>query len=416
MPIVFGKLIEFYGWKGSLIIVAGLQLHLILCAALLRSPPASKRKKHSQAEALLDGCEATSAVAVSEDPHSLAAQEGTTCKAKSAVLEDSKAVMVGSESLATCGASAMKDKCKEFFRVNALGSSPSGNEALVGGFSADASGKNTCHDSTQKLATGDHTNSTDPAKDSDYTEKSVFIADNDINSTDPVKDSHYTESTVFIANKVQPGGEEIKDAEVENSLVEKADMPLSNHFKVLRHIYLFTDVGFDVYFISSILWNATAAMVLSFGPEFITEHGISDMDSAWLLTIFGFGDFVGGVIGGVIGNIWVKHRQMQYILANVLFGVCVATLPFGSTFGEFAAILFCGGLVFGVVLGLLVVVLIDIIGSDNLGDGLGYIMLANGLGAFAGPGLAGTFIFIFHFIQFCCCFLFSFETHRFTQS
>ena len=378
MPIIFGKLIQIYGWKGSLIVVAGLQLHLIVFAALLRSPPVDKSlqtNKNCETKALLgeekSTCETKPAAAVAKDAQGLAVQEETTCEAKSVVPEDSKALLVGSEPLATrSGALAINDdECKKLSQVNALGFSPNGREPLRESFSAGESGKKTCCDSALSF----------PTEDADC--------------TDPINNSKQAEKTGFISNKVPANVEKIKNVEPRNPESEKMDMLLTDNddIKVLHHVYLFTDVGFDVFFISNMLWNATAAMVLAFGPEFTTECGISDMNSAWLLAILGLGDFVGGIIGGVIGNIWVRHRQTQYIVANILFGVCVAMFPFGSTFDEFVAIMLSAGLVFGVVLGLLVVVLIDLIGTNSLGDGLGYIMLANGMGAFAGPGLTGTF-------------------------
>ena len=377
MPIVFGKLIQIYGWKASLIVVAGLQLHLIVCAALLRSPPVDKAcqtRKISDAKALLDRdkpmCKTESAAAVVEDARGVRVQKEITCQEKSAPPEDSKALLVGSESVTTRnGALAVNDECEKLLQVNALGFCPDEHKpiSIRERFSACASAKKTFHDHAQILST------------------------QDANHIDPIKDFQQTKTGCF---KVHTDGEKMKDTENGNPQAERTDVFLTSDddIKVLRHIYLFTNVGFDVYFVSSIMWNAAASVVLSFGPEYTSECGISDIDSAWLLTILGLGDFVGGIIGGVIGNIWVRHRRGQYIVANVLFGLCIAAYPFGSTFGEFAAMMLCAGLTFGVVLGLLVVVLIDLIGSHNLGDGLGYIMLSNGIGAFAGPSLAGTFI------------------------
>ena len=94
-------------------------------------------------------------------------------------------------------------------------------------------------------------------------------------------------------------------------------------------------------------------------------------------------------MGGVLGNIWTYQRIGLYNFSCVTFGISVAMLPYCSTFVEFSVLLFIGGLLFGIILGLLVVVLIDLIGTHNLGDGLGYNMLSNGMGAFIGPPLAG---------------------------
>jgi hypothetical protein len=186
----------------------------------------------------------------------------------------------------------------------------------------------------------------------------------------------------------------------DQSVIEDADLikkrdtisiasSLKTEHKILRHIYLFTDFGFDMYFLSSVLWNACVAALIAFGPDFANERGISAMDSALLLTIFGGANFAGSLVGAVIGNIWTKQRISQYAVACIIAGGFICAFPQGNTFGDFAAILSCAGLFFGIILGLLVVVLIDLIGTVNLGDGMGWLMLANGVGAFLGPILTG---------------------------
>ncbi|XP_076458161.1 monocarboxylate transporter 14-like [Babylonia areolata] len=317
MPIVIGKLIEYYGWKGSLIIVAGMELHLFALAALLRSPPPRpvetdsgdalalqqiNNSKEKKADSVPDGTNPTNIV-----------PEGQSGNAEEQTLE------------------------KESVHV----------EDDVNGTSVDLSGAS------------------------------------------PVQES---ERTAFISNSQSAEATTTNHDPGTNSSRKSSPSPTAQSkrkVKVLHNIYLFTDIDFDIYFISSILWNSTAASLLSFGPELTAERGISPINSAWLLTILGLGDFIGGILGGVIGNVWVNHRQAQYISANIAMGLCVIALPFGTTFGEFAVILACAGINFGVILGLLVVVLIDLIGAPNLGDGLGYIMLANGMGAFTGPALTG---------------------------
>ena len=94
-------------------------------------------------------------------------------------------------------------------------------------------------------------------------------------------------------------------------------------------------------------------------------------------------------MGGVAGNIWINTRIGIYDCLCIAFGTSMGLLPLCSTFAEFSAVLVCAGLLFGNILGLYVVVLIDLIGTHNLGDGLGYNMLSNGLGAFLGPVIAG---------------------------
>ncbi|GFO09757.1 monocarboxylate transporter 14 [Plakobranchus ocellatus] len=159
--------------------------------------------------------------------------------------------------------------------------------------------------------------------------------------------------------------------------------------KSARHIYIFTLYGFNIYFISNILWNAGCSIVTSFAPEYLRSQGLTSMEAAFLLGTFGFGCFVGGVFGGLLGNAAWIHRQTLYIMANVIMGVALTVFPFMGSRNLYLTCLLVSGLSFGIILGLLIVVLTDLIGVESLSNGLGYLMLSNGIGTFIGPPLAG---------------------------
>ncbi|CAG5115240.1 unnamed protein product [Candidula unifasciata] len=156
-----------------------------------------------------------------------------------------------------------------------------------------------------------------------------------------------------------------------------------------RHIYIFTNYGFDVYFASNIMWNAGTAIVNAFVPEFLTEKGLSPMEAAWYAGIYGFGCFVGGVLGGVFGNFRWVNRQVLYTASNIVMGVSLSAFPYFEQKPLYLVFLIISGIAFGIILGLLIVVLTDLIGVESLGNGLGYLMLSNGLGTFIGPPVAG---------------------------
>ena len=157
-----------------------------------------------------------------------------------------------------------------------------------------------------------------------------------------------------------------------------------------RHIYIFTNYGFNIYFLSNIMWNASYAILQSFGPEFLLERGLTLMEAAWLSGAFGLCSFVGGVVGGVVGNIDSVDRQRLYTLACLMMGVAILGFPLVHQVTLYAAALVVAGLALGIILGLLIVVLTDLVGAESLGNGLGYLMLSNGVGAFLGPPLAST--------------------------
>nr|KAG5698967.1 hypothetical protein BaRGS_033480 [Batillaria attramentaria] len=94
----------------------------------------------------------------------------------------------------------------------------------------------------------------------------------------------------------------------------------------------------------NLLWNINTGMQTAFIADFARERGVARINAALLVTISGFGLVFGGLAGAVLGHQFEDRR---------------------------------------------VVVLADLIGTDALGDGMGYLMLSNGIGSFLGPYLAG---------------------------
>ncbi|XP_041364557.1 monocarboxylate transporter 14-like [Gigantopelta aegis] len=160
--------------------------------------------------------------------------------------------------------------------------------------------------------------------------------------------------------------------------------------KPLKNFRVFTSFCFDVFFINNICYNLCACILLSFGPEFFTTKGLTNIDAAFQLTIAGITTFIGAIIGGIVGNIQSFNRFGMYMTSNILEGIAVMLFPLVHGFGAISTIAAIFGLFFGICLGLLVMVTIDILGAESMGDGIGYLMLANGIGAFLGPVLAGT--------------------------
>ncbi|RUS74091.1 hypothetical protein EGW08_018154, partial [Elysia chlorotica] len=180
--------------------------------------------------------------------------------------------------------------------------------------------------------------------------------------------------------------ERVRTREGENESLApsaRSQLPMSS-----RQIYIFTNYGFNIYFLSNIMWNASYAILQSFGPEFLQERGLTLMGAAWLSGAFGLSSFVGGVVGGVIGNVDNVDRQRLYTLACLLMGVAILGFPLAHQVALYAVALVAAGLALGIILGLLIVVLTDLVGAESLGNGLGYLMLSNGVGTFLGPPVA----------------------------
>ncbi|KAK6171354.1 hypothetical protein SNE40_019560 [Patella caerulea] len=157
--------------------------------------------------------------------------------------------------------------------------------------------------------------------------------------------------------------------------------------KLFRNVL--TNVDFVIYFVNNIFWNFGLAIVLAFLAELCVQQGISKIDSALVLTLVGLGNFLGCIIGGVLSNIQRLNGIFVFAVLNILSGVCLILITIIPGYTETIIFSFLFGLFTGMVLGYLLAITGEILGVEDFGDGVGVIMIANGIGAFAGPVVAG---------------------------
>ena len=180
-----------------------------------------------------------------------------------------------------------------------------------------------------------------------------------------------------------------------NSLMLSSNEKLGTFERLRKHFVAVFTIDFIIYWFSNICWNAGGAIVLIFFPEYAYSAGLSKEDASIAYTMAGAGSCIGCVLGGVLGNIKYFNRIGLYIGGNFGAGIItlVLTLKLLHTFVGLFLISLVFGLMFGIILGLLVVVTSDLLGTEALGDGFGYLMFANGIGVFSGPPLAGKCIY-----------------------
>ncbi|WAR19270.1 MOT14-like protein [Mya arenaria] len=291
-PIIMYHLIQHYGWRGSLFIVTGLNLHQILFAALLHPVPKDIQASVSCADELME----------------------------------------------------MKEK-REMSKN--LETSQDIQEKLLNG--------KTCND--VKIVDGDFSN------------------ENGEIEVNEMENLSKATSAMLECRK-------------------NSDTKLTTRVKLVNHLKTVFTVDFVIFFISNICWNAGGAIVLIFYAEYAYTAGLDKEDSSTVFTMCGAGACLGCILGGFLGNVKYFNRIWIYIVGNIGVGLISMLIPWRvmHTFWGLFMLIFIFGLMFGIILGLLVVVTSDLLGTKALGDGFGYLMLANGLGVFGGPPLAGILI------------------------
>lgn len=173
---------------------------------------------------------------------------------------------------------------------------------------------------------------------------------------------------------------------VSESQIHPAEISIKEHFK--DHLRVLADFKFMIYFISTIIWSMTTTMFVTFGPDLIVLKGHQAVDAAFVFTFYGVGQLIGCVFISITGNV-LGRRIMLYMVANVLTGVFIGVVPLFKSFTELALVLVCMGFAVGGILGLYMIVSVDILGTKDMEIGLAYVLLASGMGCFAGPPLGG---------------------------
>lgn len=437
MPVLVGFLIDVYSWKGSLLFVAGLNLHLFIFASLLRYP--------EEKDSVID--QGLPQIGSVTEESTLDNQEETKCLVSPSRLRTEIQTMGGSkltnENQSKNG-TKIRDRPKSYTSIESYqtdanydnfgvdlrelefidklsirtnkSSTENFSDRLITSFTAVVISIEECEDVTSLSNTSENLQSHSglAVEDQGYNKYGVKLRDKKQNrqarrtNSDSKRQSQDRQRKSFL-DVFYPNSPSSHSlfalgsrgssviyidtfqhlCDLQSALCEKDETsagsvkPMSS-----RHFYIFTNYEFNVYFLSNIMWNAGYAIIQSFSPEFLQDKGLSLMQAAWLSGCFGLASFLGGVLGGMFGNIESINRQGLYTIACVTMGVAAFAFPIYQHVVVYILLLVISGLAFGVILGLLIVVLTDLVGVESLGNGLGYLMLSNGLGTFVGPPLA----------------------------
>ena len=364
-PLLVNFLVESYGWRGSFFIICGISMQNFVFASLLRPVPESLKKKYEKA-----------------------AEE------REIEIENSESNDLGRIELET-------KESDKLTRSRSRSSSSAKSVVLV-----SYSRKLSVEDETKTtekivMKTPAPTNSDDTIKveDVNLQEKPD---ETDIGSHD------HSDHSIGQTDAMIPGSPEQL---LKRKTTDKSDSDLCNvsgtprnSLNALEELALtkkstcsvLCEYTFIIFFINNILWNMGVVIVLLFVPQYFTSVALDEQTSATVFSIGGFGAFFGSIIGGILGNFPKLRLDAVYIVITVLTG-CVCLLFPVSAFHSFGGLTFLYvvfSVLCNIIAGLLVVAVASIVGPKAIGTGMGYAMLANGIGSVAAPPLIGNLILV----------------------
>jgi len=136
-----------------------------------------------------------------------------------------------------------------------------------------------------------------------------------------------------------------------------------------------TSIGFNIPYV----YLAAQAEVL----------GISSTRASYLLSIIGIANTVGRIILGYFSDKSYVNRLLVYNLCLTICGVACALSVFCFDFFTLGAYSSVYGFTIGAYVGLTSVILVDLLGLDKLTNAFGILLLFQGIASLVGPPLAG---------------------------
>nr|XP_022292383.1 monocarboxylate transporter 14-like [Crassostrea virginica]XP_022292384.1 monocarboxylate transporter 14-like [Crassostrea virginica] len=354
-PLLVNFLVETYGWRGSFYIVCGLSMQNIIFAGLLRPVPEKLIKRYQEAAAKNE----------EEDVEVQVDDEVKT--------EEMNQKRSSASALQLLPASSSAEEKKEEEKPAKKSESFVSEQDI----SIDLSMQEKPDTQNSNPENSDQVVS-EKVVEGKESEKAANSHEGSPNKLPVVKqESSDNEATAFCKKNITP-----RDSLNE---VEKLALTKKSTCSIL------CDYAFIIFFANNIFWNMGVVIILLFGPQYVLFIGLNEQDSALIFSIGGIGAFLGSIMGGLLGNVKNLRLDVAYIVITVLTGVVclIFPLPVFHSFGGLVFLYVAFAVLSNMIAGLLIVAVAAIVGADAIGTGMGYIMLANGIGSIVAPPLIG---------------------------
>ncbi|XP_060597365.1 monocarboxylate transporter 12-like [Ruditapes philippinarum] len=321
-------LIDVYGWRGTLLIQAGIQLNCILCGALFR--PLTKQKQP---------------VPQGEDTERKFFTQTEKFNNTNNILETDKVLSL---ELLHLSASQRNDTEREpFHNVKSLCQYPSVSKRRHSG---------------------------EPAFHSDKHEHTI---------------SHCKEGSLQTCIRETASSHNFGKDEKLKHEVKGLAVNLCRMMSKACNLSQFKNVMFIFYLISNVLISFSLLIPFIFLYDRAIEMGIDTASAKWLGAIIGITNTVGRVFSGILADKLKINKIMLFSSAIIVVGVSTAICPLCTNFTWLVAFSCVFGLSYGIYIPLMSVVIVDILGKQMLTNAFGLLLMCKGFANLIGPPFAG---------------------------
>ncbi|XP_033732417.1 monocarboxylate transporter 12-like [Pecten maximus] len=212
--------------------------------------------------------------------------------------------------------------------------------------------------------------------------------------------------TQMAANQVR--GRQLKDLESGTELLEQksntnkpkqAENRLSvssrkskTKTKKFIDLSLLKDFRFLCFCVAILLFTASFQIAFVFIPPYAKSKGMSDLQASYAVSIAGIFDGIGRILSGIVLDLKhvKKYRIYLYNIVMFFIGLTSFIVPNIDTFGPLSVMCGVYGLLVGAYMSQKSVIIVDILGVDNLSSSFGLLICFQGIGMFIGPPIAGA--------------------------
>jgi MFS family permease len=155
---------------------------------------------------------------------------------------------------------------------------------------------------------------------------------------------------------------------------------------------LLTNIRVILFCLSLLIFNISDMSTVIFLPAQATTQGLSAMHAAYVLAISGIADTLGRMGSGPLLELGAVRKCRPVVYTCVVFahGTLLFAVPALHTFMGFVVFTSVHGLLTGALVAHKSIILVDILGTQQLPGSFGMLMLFQGIGALIGPPFAGN--------------------------
>jgi hypothetical protein len=202
------------------------------------------------------------------------------------------------------------------------------------------------------------------------------------------------QETQVNTNKVVVKGQNITTPQIvsKRKLSQPSTSTSSQERKPLLDFGLFRNFAFCALCMQMFLFTLSINISSLFLPALAQEKGVSNIEAAYMVSILGICDAVCRIVFSTLLDL-KRVKPYRLILYNcVIFFTAIIyfLLPSMVDFSQFAVVCGLYGMLSGTYMSQKSVVVVDVLGVENLSSSFGFLMLAQGLSNLIGSPIGGN--------------------------